>query len=208
MASIKGLLKCKDLSGMTSSLTFGVSCRKISNNGRQFGNTKITDYLGTLGCQARFTTVAHPQTNSQAKVANKVILHGHQKKLDDAKGKWADELHGVLWALHITEKTVMGETPFMLAYGLKAIVPIDVALYTHCLTTFQEELNNEALREALDLLPAIRGDACLQEALYKLHIARLHDRTVNLQPIQVGDFVLHYMEVVACASEHDKLTAN
>jgi len=32
-------------------------------------------------------------------------------------------------------------------------------------------LNNAALREALDLLPSIRGDALLQEAIYKLCIA-------------------------------------
>jgi len=38
-----------------------------------------------------------------------------------------------------------GETPFMLAYGLEAMLPTEVALHTHRLTTFQEELNNEAL---------------------------------------------------------------
>jgi len=38
----------------------------------------------------------HPQTNSQVEAANKSILHGLQKKLDDAKGKWTDELHGIL----------------------------------------------------------------------------------------------------------------
>jgi len=40
--------------------------------------------------------VAHPQTNGQAEAANKVIFYGLQKKLDEAKGKWADELHDVL----------------------------------------------------------------------------------------------------------------
>jgi len=48
--------------------------------------TKVTNYLTTLGSQAQFTAVAHPQTNRQAKDANKVILHGLRKKLDDAKG--------------------------------------------------------------------------------------------------------------------------
>ena len=50
--------------------------------------------------------------------------------------------------------------------------------------------------------------ALLLEALYKLRIARLHNLIVRLQPIQVGDFVLRHMEVVARAGEHGKLTAN
>ena len=58
----------------------------------------------------------------------------------------------------------------MLAYGSKAVLPLKVALHTHRLTTFQDELNNEALREALDLLPSIRGDALLRETLYKLQL--------------------------------------
>ncbi|KAJ8422532.1 hypothetical protein Cgig2_028312 [Carnegiea gigantea] len=61
---------------------------------------------------------------------------------------------------------------------------------------------------APDLLPLARGDAILREALYKICITRLNDRTVELYPINVGDFVLRCTEAVACAGEHGKLTAN
>ena len=77
-------------------------------------------------------------------------------------------------------KAATGETPFMLTYGSEAVLPVEVSLHTHCLTTFQEELNNAAVLEALDLLPSIRGDALLQEALYKRCIAYLYDRAVKL----------------------------
>jgi len=169
---------------------FGILRAIIFDNGLQFDTSELTDYLSNLGCQARFTAVAHPQTNGQAEAANKSILYGLQKKLDHAKGKWVDELHDVLWYLHTIEKTATGETPFMLAYGSEAVLPIEVALQTHWLTTFQEALNNAALHEALDLIPSIRGDALLSEALYKLCITRLHHHTVKIQPIHVGDLVL------------------
>jgi len=117
------------------------SC-KIFDNRKQFDTTKLTDYLGALGCQARFNDVAHPQTNDQAEAVNKSILHGLQKKLDDAKGKWADELHGFLWSLQTTEEMGTGKTPFLLAYGSDSVLPIVVVLHTHQLTTFQEKLNN------------------------------------------------------------------
>jgi len=95
----------------------------------------------------------------------------------------------------------------VLAYGSEAVLPVEVALHTHRLTTFQEELNNAALPEALDL-PSIRGDALLREALFKLRITCLHNRTVRLQLIQVGNLVLRRMDVVARAGEHEKLTTN
>ena len=103
----------------------------IFGNRWQFDTTKITDYLNTLGCQVQFTAIAHPQTNGQAEGANKSILHGLQKKFDEAKGKWAEELHGVLWALRTTTKAATGETPFMLAYGSEVVLPVEVALQTH-----------------------------------------------------------------------------
>jgi len=90
-----------------------------------------------------------------------------------------------------------GETPFMLTYGSEALLPVEVALHTQRLTTFQETLNNVALREALDLLPCVRGDTFLRQALYKLRVARLHDRVVKLHPINVGILVLRRTEAVA-----------
>jgi len=67
---------------------FGVPHAIIFDNGRQFDTNRLIDYLNNLGYQAQFTTIADPQTNSQAEAANKSILHGLQKKLDDANRKW------------------------------------------------------------------------------------------------------------------------
>jgi len=60
----------------------------------------------------------------------------------------------------------------MLVYNFKVVLPINVALNPHCLTTFQEEVHNVALRKALDMLPAIQGDAYSCLTLYKLRMAR------------------------------------
>ena len=68
----------------------------------------------------------------------------------------------------------------MLAYRSEAILPVQLALRTHQLSTFQEELNNTTLREALNLLPSIRGDALFREELYKLCITCLNKRAVRL----------------------------
>ncbi|MCI97292.1 gypsy retrotransposon integrase-like protein, partial [Trifolium medium] len=40
-----------------------------------------------------FFSVEHPQTNGQAEAANRVILRGLKRRLDEAKGNWAEELY-------------------------------------------------------------------------------------------------------------------
>ena len=47
-------------------------------------------------------------------------------KLEDLKGRWADELPKVLWAYRRTAMLTTGETPFSLTYGYEAIVPAEI----------------------------------------------------------------------------------
>ena len=50
----------------------------------------------SLGITNRYSTPAYPQGNGQAETVNKVIVSGLKKRLDDAKGKWVEELPHVL----------------------------------------------------------------------------------------------------------------
>jgi len=84
-------------------------------------------------------------TNGQAEATTKVSLHGLYKKLDNDKGKWADELHEVLWSICTTEKNDYGGSPLMLTYGYEVVLLVKEPNHTHLLTTFQEALNNTAL---------------------------------------------------------------
>ena len=53
-------------------------------------------YCCDIGIKNRYSTPAYPQRNGQAEAVNKVIVNGLKKKLDDAKGKWVEELPHVL----------------------------------------------------------------------------------------------------------------
>ena len=75
---------------------FGVPHALILNNGLQFDSKTFRSYYGELGITNRYSTPTYLQGNRQAKVVNKVIVNGLKKKLDDAKGKWVEELPHVL----------------------------------------------------------------------------------------------------------------
>ncbi|XP_075095200.1 uncharacterized protein LOC142173501 [Nicotiana tabacum] len=94
----------------------------------------------------------HPSANGQAESTNKVIIQNLKKNLEAAKGKWPEELPGVLWAYQMIAKSSTGETPFSLVYGTKTLIPVEVRDSTLRFSRENEEANNEALLVKLDLL--------------------------------------------------------
>ncbi|MCI47978.1 gag-pol polyprotein, partial [Trifolium medium] len=78
-----------------------------------------------IGTTQHFNSVEHPETNGQAEAANRVILRSLKRILDEAKGKWTEELHSVLWSYRTTPHSTTGETPFRLTCGTEAVIPVE-----------------------------------------------------------------------------------
>ena len=68
----------------------------ISDNGLQFDSKAFRRYCCELRITNRYSTLAYPQGNGQVEAVNKVIVSGLKKRLDDAKGRWVEELPHVL----------------------------------------------------------------------------------------------------------------
>ena len=59
-----------------------------------------------------------------------MILDGIKNRLEEAKGRWVEELSSVMWTHRTTRRRSTGETPFALAYGVEAVIPLEVGLPT------------------------------------------------------------------------------
>ena len=77
-------------------IQFGIPHTLILDNGLQFDSKAFRRYCCELGIINRYSTPTYPQGNGQAKAVNKVLVNGLKKRLDNAKGKWVDELPHVL----------------------------------------------------------------------------------------------------------------
>ncbi|XP_056686910.1 uncharacterized protein [Spinacia oleracea] len=75
----------------------GVPQSIVFDNGPQFKTPKLEGWLADHGITTYFTSVDCPQANGQVEAFNKTISEGMKKKLDEAKGLWADELPNVFW---------------------------------------------------------------------------------------------------------------
>ncbi|GKV00920.1 hypothetical protein SLEP1_g13528 [Rubroshorea leprosula] len=121
---------------------------------------------------------------------NKCILEGIRPRLEQHKAKWADELNNVLWAYRTTSRTATGETPYHLAFGTEAVIPVEIGIPSFRVTHFDEGRNGQLLRENLDLLAEVREEARLRTLVYKQKLANFYNKWVRPRTFKVGDLVL------------------
>ena len=121
---------------------------------------------------------------------NKIIKHHLKTKLDECKGVWPELLPEVLWAYRTTTRTSTGETPFSLAFGVDALVPVEIQVPLYRIEQYDPASNQEDLRLHLDLLEERRNTSQVRVAAYQQRIARYRNAKVRPRSFQLGDLVL------------------
>ena len=95
-----------------------------------------------------------------------------------------------MWAYRTTTRTPTGETPFQLAYGSEAVIPIEVGLISYRVDNHDERRNDKAIRLQLDLLDKVRATAEQRLTHYQNLMAKHYNSRVRHRDFQVGDLVL------------------
>ncbi|XP_058211749.1 uncharacterized protein LOC131323931 [Rhododendron vialii] len=127
--------------------------------------------------------------NGQAEATNKTICAGIKLRLDSKRGKWAEELPRVLWAYRSTPRRSTGQTPFAMAFGMEAVIPLKSRFPTLRTETFDPQTNNDAVATELILAEEKRDDAQLKLANYQQEVARGYNRSVRLKKFRTDDWV-------------------
>ncbi|XP_022140155.1 uncharacterized protein K02A2.6-like [Momordica charantia] len=122
---------------------FGIPKAIVTDNGKQFDNTKFKDFCSKLGISHLSSSPAHPQANGQVEAVNKIIKRGIKLKLDSRKGRWVEELPEVLWSYRTTQKESTGETPFSLPFGSEVVVPVEIGMPSDRVDHYEATANGE-----------------------------------------------------------------
>ncbi|RVW65441.1 Pro-Pol polyprotein [Vitis vinifera] len=75
---------------------FGIPQAIIADNGPQFDSIAFRNFCSELNIQNSYSTPRYPQSNRQAEATNKTLITALKNRLEQAKGKWVEELPGVL----------------------------------------------------------------------------------------------------------------
>ena len=87
--------------------------------------------------------------------------------LDDAKGKWVEELPHILWMYCTTPRGSTREMPFSMTYGAEAVIPLETRFPTLKTSSFTASNNDKLLGKSLDLIKERRENAMVQLAYYQ-----------------------------------------
>ncbi|XP_074351707.1 uncharacterized protein LOC141690847 [Apium graveolens] len=175
-------------------MRFGIPIVLVSDNGPQFVGSDFEAYLKELGIKHKRASVAHPQGNGQVEVTNRTILRGLEKRLEESKKTWPDELPKVLWSYRITPRTGTNETPFKLAYDTEAHIPIKTGSPSHRVMNFDEISNIEGLKTNLELLDEVRDKAVKRMEGYKEKTKLYFGKKAKFREYEAGDLVLGHTE--------------
>ena len=145
---------------------FGVPHTLILENGLQFNSETVMRYCCDLGITNRFSTPYLPLGNGQAEAANKVIVNGIKKRLDDTKRRWVEELPQVLWTYQTTPQRSTGETSFSMTYRAEAVIPLETGFPTLRTNSLNPSSNNELLERSLVFIDERRESAMVQLEYY------------------------------------------
>ena len=79
-------------------------------------------------------------------------MNGLKKRLDNAKGKWVEELPHVFWTYQTMPRKSTGETHFSMTYKAEVVIPMKNGFPTMRTSTFTLDGNDELLKKNLDLV--------------------------------------------------------
>ena len=77
---------------------FGIPQTIIADNGPQFDSIAFQNFYSEQNIRNSDSTPHYPQSNGQTEATNKTLIIVLKKRLEQAKGKWVEELPDVLWA--------------------------------------------------------------------------------------------------------------
>ena len=87
--------------------------------------------------------------------------------MERAKGKWVEELPGVLWVYRTTPGRPTGNTPFALAYGMDAVIPTEIGLPTIQTVVQGQSDESTELGRNLDWADEVRENASIRMTNYQ-----------------------------------------
>jgi hypothetical protein len=103
----------------------------------------------------------------------------------------------VMWSYRTTPSSATSETPYSLAFGVEAVIPVEIGSPSYRIQHYNPRFNSEGLKLHLDLLEEKREEARVRTFAYKAKAARYYNKKVKPRSFNTGDWVLRRVTSVA-----------
>jgi len=112
-----------------------------------------------------------------------------RNRLDNAKGRWLEELVEVLWAYKCTPQSATNESPFNLVYRADAMIPVEISEPSLRRELYDPIRNHQNMNTHLDLLPKLREKAQIRNLAAKQRETRKYNANLHPRSFAKGDLV-------------------
>ena len=107
---------------------FGIPQTLTTYQGTSFMSKEVKDFAESYKIKMLNSSPYYAQANGQAESSNKILIRLIKKKIEENPRRWHEVLSEALWAHRISKHGTTKVTPFELAYGQEAILPVEVNL--------------------------------------------------------------------------------
>ncbi|XP_070036911.1 uncharacterized protein [Nicotiana tomentosiformis] len=146
----------------------------------------------TFRIKHKNSTAYMPQMNGVVEAANKNIKKILRKMVDNHK-QWYEKLPFALFGYRTTVRTSTGATPYLLVYGIEAVIPAKVEIPSLRIIQEAELSDAECIRshyEQLALIDGKRINAVCHGKLYQNRMPRAFNKRVRPRQFTPGQLVL------------------
>ena len=96
---------------------YGLPKKILSDQGRSFESQLVADLCMLMGTQKIWTSLYHPQTNSQCERFNSTLIGMLGMLPPKKKSKWKNHLGTLVHAYNCTQNSATGFSPYYFMYG-------------------------------------------------------------------------------------------
>ncbi|KAH6776184.1 hypothetical protein C2S52_013745 [Perilla frutescens var. hirtella] len=172
---------------------YGIPRYIITDNGKPFSNALINKLCEKFGFKQRKSSMYNAAANGLAEAFNKTLCNLLKKMVGKSKRDWYERIGEALWAYRTTHWTPTQATPYLLVYGVEAIIPLEQQISSLRITiqeSLTEEENARLRLEELEALDEKRLEAQQRLDCYQARLSRTFNKKVRPRSFQVGDLVL------------------